>query len=287
MSFTDDFGSAEERTSGLHPASAPGAPQNLEAMAGDAQVTLSWAAPASDGGAAITQYEYRHAAGTAVPTSTDWTAVPDGSDSGASTADETGMTITSLSNGTQYAFEVRAVNSGGGGTKAGPVTATPAANAAPAFANDSEARSFTETVGDEAVATAGDVGAAVTATDGDGDTLTYALEGADAAKFGIVSTSGQIQTKAGEKYDREAKASYSVTVNLGYGVQGRKGRGLWVPYVGVESGEGGSQALQLGLKLASGPNLEAGLEFGRRDGGIRAAGQAPERAMQLRWGLRW
>ena len=213
VSFTDDFGSAEERTSGVHPASVPGAPQNLEAVAGDTQVTLSWAAPASDGGAAITQYEYRHAAGTTVSTSTDWTAVPDGSDSGASTADETGVTITSLSNGTQYAFEVRAVNSGGGGTKAGPVTATPAAaNAAPAFANDSEARSFTETVGDEAVATAGDVGAAVTATDGDGDTLTYALEGADAAKFGIVSTSGQIQTKAGEKYDREAKASYSVTV---------------------------------------------------------------------------
>ena len=85
-------------------------------------------------------------------------------------------------------------------------------NAAPVFGNATEARSFTETVGDEAVATAGDVGAAVTATDTDGDTLTYSLEGADAAKFGIVSTSGQIQTKAGEKYDREAKASYSVTV---------------------------------------------------------------------------
>ena len=85
-------------------------------------------------------------------------------------------------------------------------------NTAPAFANDTAARSFTETVGDAAVTTAADVGAVVTATDGDGDTLTYSLEGADAAKFGIVSGSGQIQTKAGEKYDREAKASYSVTV---------------------------------------------------------------------------
>ena len=85
-------------------------------------------------------------------------------------------------------------------------------NTAPAFANDTAARSFTETVGDAAVATAGDVGAVVTATDVDADTLTYSLEGADAAKFGIVSGSGQIQTKAGEKYDREAKASYSVTV---------------------------------------------------------------------------
>ena len=57
------------------------------------------------------------------------------------------------------------------------------------------------------------MGAVVTATDADGgDTLTYSLEGTDVAKFGIVSSSGQIQTKVGEKYDLEAKASYSVTV---------------------------------------------------------------------------
>ena len=81
-------------------------------------------------------------------------------------------------------------------------------------------------------------------------------------------------------------AAQRLQANLGYGVQGRKGRALWMPYVGVESGEGGSRALRLGLKLASGPNVEAGLEFGRRDGG-GAAGQTPERAMQLRWRLRW
>ena len=85
-------------------------------------------------------------------------------------------------------------------------------NTAPAFANATAARSFTETVGDAAVATAGNVGAVVTATDADADTLTYSLEGADAAKFGIVSGSGQIQTRAGQKYDRETKVSYSVTV---------------------------------------------------------------------------
>ena len=66
-------------------------------------------------------------------------------------------------------------------------------NTAPAFANATAARSFTETVGDAAVATAGNVGAVVTATDGDGDTLTYTLEGADAAKFTVNSSSGQIQ----------------------------------------------------------------------------------------------
>ena len=93
-------------------------------------------------------------------------------------------------------------------------------NTAPAFTNATAARSFTETVGDAAVATAGNVGAVVTATDGDGDTLTYTLEGADAAKFGIVSGSGQIQTKAGERYDRETKASYSVTVKADDGMGG-------------------------------------------------------------------
>ena len=60
-------------------------------------------------------------------------------------------------------------------------------------------------MGDAAVSTAGNVGAVVTATDADGDTLTYSLEGTDAAKFGIVSSSGQIRTKVGENYDREAR----------------------------------------------------------------------------------
>ena len=57
------------------------------------------------------------------------------------------------------------------------------------------------------------VGGPVTATDTDtGDTLTYTLEGTDASSFAIVSTSGQIQTKAGVTYDHESQPEYSVTV---------------------------------------------------------------------------
>ena len=52
----------------------------------------------------------------------------------------------------------------------------------------------------------------LTATDADGDPLTYSLEGADAASFDIASTSGQIRTKTGVTYDHEAKAGYAVTV---------------------------------------------------------------------------
>ena len=48
------------------------------------------------------------------------------------------------------------------------------------------------------------MGAPVIATDDDNDTLTYTLDGADTSRFGIISTSGQILTKAGQSYDYEA-----------------------------------------------------------------------------------
>ena len=38
------------------PATAPTAPQSLQATAGNAQVSLTWTAPSSDGGSAITGY---------------------------------------------------------------------------------------------------------------------------------------------------------------------------------------------------------------------------------------
>lgn len=84
-------------------------------------------------------------------------------------------------------------------------------NSAPEFSGTTATRSFTETVGDATVQSAGNVGATVEATDDDNDTLTYTLEGTDAAKF-TVDSSGQIKTKVGQSYDRETKASYSVTV---------------------------------------------------------------------------
>ena len=54
------------------------------------------------------------------------------------------------------------------------------------------------------------IGGAVSATDADGDTLTYGLSGIDAASFGIVSTTGQLKTRA--PLDYETKNSYLVTV---------------------------------------------------------------------------
>ena len=84
-------------------------------------------------------------------------------------------------------------------------------NAAPEFSGMSTTRSFAETAGDATVQSAGNVGAPVTATDLDNDMLTYTLEGADKDEF-TIDSNGQIKTKAGESYDRETKASYSVMV---------------------------------------------------------------------------
>ena len=88
---------------------APGAPQSLSATTGDGRVTLSWSPPASDGGATITGYEYRYAESSGTYPS-NWT--PAGG-SGARS-----VTVSSLNNGTLYKFQVRAMNSVGGGAAA-------------------------------------------------------------------------------------------------------------------------------------------------------------------------
>ena len=117
--------------------SKPTAPQNFTATAGDTQVTLGWTAPADDGASPITKYQYRYAAGTTVADSVTWNDVPDGSDAGNDAGDETGVVVSSLVNGTEYAFEVRAVNAIGESPKNGPLTATPASsdNTAPRVAS--------------------------------------------------------------------------------------------------------------------------------------------------------
>ena len=89
------------------------APVNLQASLDDQQTTLTWQSPPG-AGSTITGYEYRYAESTAA-LPTEWMSA-------------TGMTvtITGLTNGTQYTFEVRAVSSTGMGPAAS-VMQTPAA----------------------------------------------------------------------------------------------------------------------------------------------------------------
>ena len=80
-------------------------------------------------------------------------------------------------------------------------------NNPPAFSGTTAARNVAENT-----AAGQNVGAVVTATDADSDTLTYTLEGADAASFDIVSGSGQMRTRTGVTYNHEAKSTYTVVV---------------------------------------------------------------------------
>ena len=94
--------------------SVPGAPSGLRATGGDGSVALSWSAP-GDGGSQILRYEYRYAASD--ETWSDWATVSGGGSARS-------ITITGLTNGTLYGFQVRAVNSIGEG-EASQATATP------------------------------------------------------------------------------------------------------------------------------------------------------------------
>ena len=85
-------------------------------------------------------------------------------------------------------------------------------NFAPVF---TEGTSTTRSVA-ENPASGHNLGAAVTATDANmSDTLTYTLGGTDAADFGIVPSSGQLQTSAALGF--ETKDSYAVTVSVSDG----------------------------------------------------------------------
>ncbi|MXZ02049.1 hypothetical protein F4Y93_15920, partial [Candidatus Poribacteria bacterium] len=84
-------------------------------------------------------------------------------------------------------------------------------NTAPVFADGA---STTRTI-PENTAAGVHIGTAITATDADNDTLTYTLGGTDAAAFAIVSTTGQLKTKAALDY--ETKTTYTVTVTVSDG----------------------------------------------------------------------
>jgi predicted phage tail protein len=98
-------------------AEAPGAPTGLTATPGNAQVTLKWNPPASDGGATVTGYKVYVGSTAGFTRGDPFTSVTG-----------TIATVPNLTNGTTYYFQVTAVNSAGEG-QASEVPATPAAEA--------------------------------------------------------------------------------------------------------------------------------------------------------------
>ena len=114
----DDFGS-RTMDAPPPPPEAPSAPTSLTATAGNAVVQLSWTAPTSDGGSAITGYRvYRGiSAGSEAPLQTIGVA--------AGYADMTAV------NGTTYYYKVSALNSVGEGPLSNGASAMPTDSPAP------------------------------------------------------------------------------------------------------------------------------------------------------------
>ena len=96
------------------PATVPSAPQNLVASAGNGSVSLSWTAPASNGGAAVTSYNVLRSTSSGAESSLSSGVVG------------TTFTDSTVSNGTTYFYKVAAVNSVGPGPLSNEASATPA-----------------------------------------------------------------------------------------------------------------------------------------------------------------
>ena len=97
------------------PITVPGAPTGLTATSGNAQVSLSWTAPAGTGGSAITDYAIQYK----IASASQWSTFADGTSTG------TTATVPGLTNGTTYQFRISAVNSAGNSTPSVVASATP------------------------------------------------------------------------------------------------------------------------------------------------------------------
>ncbi len=96
------------------------AKRKVTATPGEGQVTLGWGGPSLSH---VTKFQYRKKSAGATGYGA-WTDVP------GSSASTTGYTVTGLAPGTEYAFQVRAVNAGGNGVASDEVKATPTGDAA-------------------------------------------------------------------------------------------------------------------------------------------------------------
>ncbi len=174
-------------------------------------LSIRWTAP-TNAGPDINDYDvqYRESGGTF----TDWPHTGTG----------TSTTITSLNANTSYEVQVLARSPAGQSPWSESVTVSTVVNQAPTF---NEGPSTTRSIAENTTGTQG-IGDPITATDRDGGTPTYHLEGTDQASFAL--NGNQLQTRAGETYDYEEKSSYKVTVR-------------------VEDGQGGSNSIEVTINL--------------------------------------
>ena len=228
----------------------------LRATGGKRQVSLAWDAPESQFDRGITGHEYRYKT-ISEDGYGSWRAIPD---SAAMEANVASYTVTGLFEGTWYSFQVRIL---GGGNASDPGTA--------GVRTDGEANRLPEFVGPqkrsvaENSAAGAAVGAPVTATDADGETLRYSLEAVDDhASFTIEPSSGQIRTRA--VHDHEARSRYSVTVK-------------------ADDGEGGAGTVVVTIEIADveEQSRDAEIVTGPGSDGVWSAGDLVE--VRVRFGV--
>ena len=221
---TDAYGAAARQavtiavTDEDEPPAAPAAPQvtgtSLSSLA------VSWTAPATPDRPAVSGYDVQYRV------SGSGAAFAGAAHEGTGTS----LLLKDLAADTEYEAQVRAVNDEGAGPWSASGTGSTLKNAAPVFASGSgDGSGDGSRIGSGKVTDSGSgsgggvertapentpageaVGAPVAATDADGDKLTYALSGADAASFDLDADSGQLRTRAALDY--EARTSYAVTV---------------------------------------------------------------------------
>jgi titin len=99
------------------PSSLPTTPLNLKAEPGNQQVVLTWDAPTNNGGSNILRYQISY--GDSTGYTRNWIDIPH------SNANTGTFTVLGLINGTDYSFQIRAVNQHGGGVATTPIRSTP------------------------------------------------------------------------------------------------------------------------------------------------------------------
>ena len=139
---------------------APGAPTGISLLAGAGSFTVSWSAPAVDGGSAITSYDLRHIETAATDKADEnWTVVDSDWTSG-----DLSDTLAGLRDSTGYDVQVRAANAHGAGSWSGTSAGTTSDH------GDTVSAATAITVGSEVP---GRIHAA-----GDTDHFTFTLDGA-------------------------------------------------------------------------------------------------------------
>ena len=226
------------------PPDAPAAPMVATAADSATSLDVSWTAPANTGKPRTRSYDLRYRAGDSGP----WTDGPQD-------VEDTSATLTGLTPNTSYQVQVRATNDEGDGDwfDAGTGATGAPDNSAPEFPDATLTREVAEnTLADT------DIGAPIpAATDVDGDTLTYSLEGADAASFAFDAATRQLSTLAA--LDFESKATYAVTVKADDDNGGSDTIAVTVSVtdvdeppdapVGADGGDGGGQRHEPGREL--------------------------------------